>query len=256
MIGSAYSVADFAVLAAAAFLVGMRRGGLNGAAVIGVVLLATRFPAALAVGIGVPIFLYADIQATVILFRDVDWPVLGRLLVPTLVGLVVGAFLGRLLVGPLFDWVLFGIVVLAYGSLVVQRIRHDPAAEIVVPRFLTPVMGFLSGFTSMIGNLASIFVAIYFAATGTRKAQFIATSVWFFFMLNVIKLPIHLFVWRTVEPRQIVPTLVLIPVVTLGIWLGRVIVARLSEERYLRLVVVVAGLAIARYFYGLVVHSG
>lgn len=86
---------DIVVLTAAAFLVGMRRAGVQGPAVLAVALMASHFTAAASVGISVVIFLYADIQATAMLFRDVDWRLLGRLLVPTLAGIAVAALVGR-----------------------------------------------------------------------------------------------------------------------------------------------------------------
>lgn len=244
---------DMVVLGATAFLVGMRRGGVNGAAVLGVIILAGHFTAAASVGIGVLIFLYADVQATVLLVRDVDWRTLGRLLVPTVIGLAVAALIGQRLPTGIFEWVLFAIILMAYIGMIVQRAHRTRNTNRRLPWYVTPVAGFLSGFTSMIGNLASVFVAIYFAATGAMKAQFIATSVWFFFALNLIKLPIHIWGWKTLTPEMLPKTLILIPLVTLGIWLGRIIVKRMSEETYWRFVIVVAGAAVLRYLYVLVV---
>jgi uncharacterized protein len=248
-----FATTDMAVLAVTAFLVGMRRGGVNGAAVLAVIILASHFPGTSAVGIGVLIFLYADVQATVLLFRNVDWKVLWKLLGPTVVGLGVAALIGNRLPSVVFEWVLFGIILCAYVGMVLQRARRYRDAGRRLPGWVTPLAGFLSGFTSMIGNLASVFVAVYFAATGTLKAQFIATSVWFFFAMNLIKLPVHIWGWKTLTAEMLPGTLVLIPVVTLGIWSGRIIVRRMSETTYWQFVIVVAGAAVLRYLFVLVI---
>jgi len=243
---------DMVVLGLTGFLVGMRRGGIQGAAVIAVTILASRFTAAASVGIAVVIFLYADVQATIILVKDVDWRLLGRLLVPTIIGIGVAVPVGRLLTGPVFEWVLFGIILVAYASLIAQRVsasrRNERRGS---SSFVTLTAGFLSGFTSMIGNLASIFIVIYFSDAGSRKEQFIATSVWFFFVVNLIKLPIHIWVWRTLSLEMVVRTLILIPIVTLGILAGRVLTSALKEETYWRFVVGMAGLGVVRYAAGL-----
>lgn len=240
---------DIIVLSAAAFLVGMRRAGVQGPAVLAVALMASHFTAAASIGISVVIFLYADVQATFMLFRDVDWRLLGRLLVPTVVGIAVAAVVGRSLPPVAFGWILFVLLLLAYGSLLYQHARHGGVvAPEKAPPFLTPVAGFLSGFTTMIGNLASIFVLIYFATIGAKKDAFIATSVLFFFSINLIKLPIHIWMWETISGPAVVRTLFLIPVVTIGFVVGRLIVARLSEAVYWRFVIVIAGLALLRYF--------
>ena len=244
-----FAPTDLIVLAVAAFLVGMRRAGVQGPAVLAVVLMASHFTAAASIGVAVVIFLYADIQATILLFGDVDWGLLVRLLIPTVVGIVVAALVGRSLPGEAFEWILFTLVLLAYGSLLYQHVRHGGVVQPeYVPSFVTPLAGFLSGFTTMIGNLASVFVLIYFATIGAKKDTFIATSVLFFFAVNLIKLPIHIWVWKTISGPAAARTLFLIPVVTIGFLTGRLIVRRLSEQVYWRFVTVIAGLALIRYF--------
>ena len=59
-------------------------------------------------------------------------------------------------------------------------------------------MGLLSGFTSMIGNLAGSFADIYFLAMRLPKNEFIGTAAWLFFIINVFKLPFHIFIWKIV----------------------------------------------------------
>jgi hypothetical protein len=243
---------DMLVLGASGLFVGMRRSGVQGGAVLAVVLLASHFSAAASVGITVVVFLLADIQVTAILFPKVDWRLLGKLLGPTLLGLAVGVLFGSLIAGPLFEWVLFAIILSAYAGLLYQRSGSTPEVEREAHPVLTLVAGFLSGFTSMVGNLASLFVAVYFAAIGSKKEKFIATSAWFFFTINLIKLPIHIWVWDTIRWDVVLTTLIIIPVVSLGIWLGRVIVTRLEERGYWRFVLVVVGVGILHYFYGLV----
>lgn len=141
------------------------------------------------------------------------------------------------------------LILLAYGSLLFQHARRGGVvAPERVPVYVTPLAGFLSGFTTMIGNLASVFVLVYFATIGTRKDTFSATSVVFFFSVNLIKLPIHIWMWRTISGPAVVRTLFLIPVVTIGFFVGRLIVASLSEAVYWRFVIAGAGLALLRYF--------
>lgn len=241
-----------AILAASGLLVGLRRGGVQGAALLAVILLASQFSAAASVGITVVIFLFADVQATVILFPNVEWRLLRRLLAPTVVGLAAGALVGRLIPGRLFEWVLFGIILTAYAGLLYQRRGSLPQSAGSAHPLVTFVAGFLSGFTSMIGNLASLFVALYFALIGSKKETFIATSAWFFFTINVIKLPIHIWVWETLSWDAVITSLLVIPLVSLGIWLGRIIAKRLAEETYWRFVVIMVGLGVLRYFYDLV----
>ena len=248
----AFASWDMVILGAAGFFVGMRRGGVQGGAVLAVVLLASHFSPAASVGITVVVFLLADVQVTALLFPGVDWRLLRQLLGPTVVGLAVGVLFGRFISGRIFEWVLFAIIMSAYGGLLYQRAGSISEVERNAHPVFTLVAGFLSGFTSMVGNLASLFVAVYFASIGSRKEKFIATSAWFFFTINLIKLPIHIWVWNTLRWDVVLMTLIVIPLVSLGIWLGRHIVTRLEERGYWRFVVVVVGLGILHYFYQLI----
>jgi uncharacterized protein len=240
---------DMLALGAAAFLVGMRRGGVQGPEVLGVIVLAARFTAIASVGIAVLIFLYADVQATVLLFRRVDWRALRRLLAPVVAGIAVGALVGRLMPVRVFEWVFFGILATSYIALVRQHFARRSAAWRPVPGYLAPVTGALMGLTSMIGNMASLFVALYFAAIRAPKESFIATSAWLFFLLNAVKLPVHIWGWRTLTWEMLLKTLILFPLVSAGIWLGRVIVRHMAEPVYWRFVVVMVGLALVRFLF-------
>lgn len=249
---SGFSPEGIAVVVTAAFLVGLRRGGLNGAAMLGIIVLVSHFEPPLSVGLGVVISIFSDIQATVVLFRDVDWRTLGSLLIPTLIGLAAGAWVGTLFSTVVFEWIMFFVILLAYVTMIVHRMNRARGHAPPVPGFITPIAGFMSGVASMIGNLASIFVSVFFAARGATKANFIATSIWYFFVLNIVKIPVHFFVWNSLTVELLIRMLFVLPVAAIGIWTGRRIVARLSEVVYWRMVVIVAGLATLRYLYVLV----
>lgn len=240
-----FTLADFLVMGSAAVLVGMRRGGITGPAIVAVVLLGLQFPPGTSIGIGVVLFLHADIQAVPGVVRDVQWRTLASLVAPTLVGIALGAWAGRAAGGPALEWALLVLVTLAFVAMVRQRFGNGPPQS--PPSWIALPAGLMLGFTTMIGNLASAFVAVYFAAIRAGKREFIATTVFFFFVVNLIKLPVHIFVWKTVTPAMIAATLILVPCSTVGIVIGRAIVRRMREEVYWRFVVIVTALAIARY---------
>ena len=51
-------------------------------------------------------------------------------------------------------------------------------------------MGLVAGFGTMVGNAAGPVMTIYLISRGLRKQEFIGTSAWFFFIVNLSKLPI------------------------------------------------------------------
>ena len=233
-----------------AVCVGMRRGGIQGAAVLAVALLGAAFPPTTAIGIAVVVFLTADLQAVVLFARQVNWSLLLRLLIPIVAGIAVAAVVGAYLPTTAFEWILLGLMVIAFAGMLYQKRRGVAAPPNAAVGPIAAGFGFLSGFTSMIGNLSSVFVAIFFAVVKSEKTVFIATTAWLFFLGNLIKLPIHLFVWRSLRGPEVWIALLCTPLVSVGIALGRRITRRMSERDYWNFVVIVVAVAILRYSVG------
>jgi uncharacterized membrane protein YfcA len=99
------------------------------------------------------------------------------------------------------------------------------------------VMGLLAGFSTMIGNLAGPFADLYFLAMRLPKNHFIGTAAWLFFIVNIFKLPFHIFVWQTITWDTLKIDLWLLPVVVIGLVLGVRLVSRLQEVRYRKIVI-------------------
>ena len=84
----------------------------------------------------------------------------------------------------------------------------------------------------MIGNLAGPVSNIYFLAMRFPKNEFIGTAAWLFFIINVFKLPFHIFVWGTVTKQTLVLNFTLIPIVIIGFFTGTYLVKRISNANY------------------------
>jgi uncharacterized membrane protein YfcA len=93
-------------------------------------------------------------------------------------------------------------------------------------------MGLLTGFTSMIGNLAGGFSNVYFISMRVLKNSFIGTAAWMFLLLNLFKLPFHIWVWKTVTFSTFKLNLVLVPVIAGGFYLGVFLVRKLNEKGF------------------------
>lgn len=246
-----FNTVELIVLALSSFLVGLRRGGLQGGGIIAVALMVSQFGAAEAVGISVVIFICADLQAIFLFIKDLDAKLLLKFMIPTSFGLAAAALLGPYLPESLYKWILFSLLLITYGTQILHDRMDFKLDSATHQLLLTLVFGFLSGFTSMIGNLSSIFIAIFFATIRSTRDTFIATSIWFFFVVNMIKLPVHLFYWHSMEFNALYRILIFIPLITGGIFLGRFISRSLSEKSYWRFVTVMSGVGILRFAAGM-----
>jgi len=74
------------------------------------------------------------------------------------------------------------------------------------------------------------------------KNEFIGTAAWLFFIINVFKLPFHIFVWKTINKETLVLNSVMIPILILGFYIGTRIVKLISNINYRRFILFVTAL--------------
>jgi uncharacterized membrane protein YfcA len=64
------------------------------------------------------------------------------------------------------------------------------------------------------------------------KNTFIGTGAWFFLINNLIKLPFHIWVWKTITPVALSLDMIAIPAILIGAWLGIRITRLFSDSMY------------------------
>ena len=139
----------------AAFILGAAKSGLKGMGVVIVTLMAFAFGAKASTGILLPLLIFADILAVSYYNRHAKWKYLLRFLPWMLVGVVVGAYLGKDLPEEIFK---NGMAIIILVSVIIMFAweRYDKS-NIPDKIWFAGSMGFTAGFTTMIGNLAGAF---------------------------------------------------------------------------------------------------
>ena len=94
----------------------------------------------------------------------------------------------------------------------------------------------------MVGNLAGAFSNIYFLAIRLPKNEFIGTSAWLFFIINLFKVPFHVWSWGTINLTSVQISLSLIPGVVIGFGLGVFMVKKINNDKYRQLILLLTGL--------------
>jgi uncharacterized membrane protein YfcA len=99
-------------------------------------------------------------------------------------------------------------------------------------------MGLISGFTTMLGNLAGAFSNIYFLAMHMLKNDFIGTAAWVFLVINFFKLPFQVLFWKNITSSTLRIDLYILPTLVIGFWGGVKIVAKIRDESYRKIVII------------------
>jgi uncharacterized membrane protein YfcA len=95
--------------------------------------------------------------------------------------------------------------------------------------------GFSSGVTSTIAHAAGPVMQMYLLPTGLAKAQFAATSVYFFLFLNTIKLIPFAMLGRF-NSEQLTANLWMVPILPVGVLIGFGLVRIMPEHVYTRFI--------------------
>ena len=202
---------------------------------LNVTLMAIVFGGKASTGIVLPLLCFADILAVLYYHRHAQWPLFWRLVPWMAIGILIGVFTGKDLNEAYFRKIMAIIIILTAIIMIVMEWRKT----IILPgnKLFTAGMGLVSGFTTMLGNLAGAFSNIYFLAMQLSKNDFIGTAAWVFLAMNFFKLPFQVFYWKNITAATLATDLLLLPAMAIGFWAGLKIVSKIKDDSYRRLVI-------------------
>jgi uncharacterized membrane protein YfcA len=80
------------------------------------------------------------------------------------------------------------------------------------------------------------------------KNDFIGTAAWVFLVINLFKLPFQVFYWKNITAISLQTGLLLLPALALGFWAGLKIVAKIKDDNYRKVVIVLTLIGAAVIF--------
>lgn len=231
------TITGFSIAFFATVLLGMGKSGIKGIGVVIVLLMAFVFGSKQSTGVLLPLMIIADIVAVIYYHRHTQWMYLKKLLPSMFIGVLIGVWVGNFISEVLFKQIMAVFILITVVFMFVMEKKK--MSEIPSNRLFSNGIGLISGLTSMIGNLAGSFTNIYFLAMRLPKNQFIGTAAWMFFIINVFKLPFHIFVWKTVTINSFKTDVLLIPGIAIGFLLGITILKRVNNTLYRKFIFIV-----------------
>lgn len=231
---------QWVLLALSGLLIGMAKTGLSGVGMMVVPILANAFGGRPSVGLLLPILIFADVFAVTWYNRHADWKHILRLLPWAFAGIVVATVVGKSISDQSFNRLLAAMVLGGIAILVWRDVRSEKM-QIPKSRGFAAGLGLLGGFSTMIGNAAGPVMALYLLSMRLPKNVYIGTGAWFFFIVNVSKVPLHIWSWKTITLNSFLLDVLLIPTIAAGAFLG-IWLVRLLPEKVFRIIVIVTTL--------------
>jgi len=222
---------EWAVFLGCAVLIGMSKTGVPNIGTFTVPIFALLFGAKTSTGVVLPMLCFADLLAVIyyrkkfhrdLVFKPMPW---------ALMGLVTGLFAGHLVPQSEFKVLMAVCILLGIATMVSTR-RPERARVLTESVFFAPVLGFLLGFSTMVGNTAGPLLVVYLLAMRLPKFAFVATGAWFIMILNYLKIPLQAFVWNNLSWEGLLLDVMAIPFILVGGVLGIYIVRILPEQQF------------------------
>ncbi len=218
----------------AALSVGISKAGFGGVGVIQVYLMAELFGKS-SVGVLLPMLVVADLMVFPAYRRHGSWPPVWKLLWPALIGMVGGFFL--------LDWMpeafakpLIGGIILSMAALQLVRKWRPKAFQVFAEsKGYGAGAGVVAGFATMVANAAGPVFQLFLISRQIPKMELVGIGVRFFLLVNLIKLPFTGGLGMTTA-HSLLFNLKLVPIIFLGVWLGKWLLVRVSQLWFERLV--------------------
>lgn len=230
----------FFLAALAVLMVSISKSGFGGAmGSLSAPLLIMVTPPKLALTILLPLFMVADVIVCY------TWRKHGHRMI--IAAMIIGGVAGTALGWVFFRWIDDGTLRMLIGSLAIfTALRYGwnhyspappPAPIPLLPeRIWKRAAGWCTaaGFASFVSLTGGIPAQIYLLPFGLTRQVFVGTLVWFFLCINIAKVPFF-FELGLFNLNTLIVSSLLLPVLPLGIFLGRYLNQRLSDTLFYHL---------------------
>jgi uncharacterized protein len=229
------SSGNWMLILLSAFIIGLSKAGLKGIDMMNITIMAIVFGGKASTGIVLPLLCIADIMAVFYYNRHAQWTHFWKLMPWMIIGILTGVFIGMDLNEDIFRKIMASIIVLTI--VLVLLLEFNRKMRIPASRPFVISMGLIAGFTTMLGNLAGAFSNVYFLAMRVPKNNFIGTAAWVFLVINFFKLPFQVVYWKNINGSTLLTDLMLLPAMIAGFWTGIMIVSRIQNLNYRKVVI-------------------
>lgn len=240
------------LLMVVAALCGIAKTALPGAATIAVALCTMVLPAKESTGAILLMLMTGDLLAVWSYRRDADFRMLRRLVPAVLAGVGAGALFLHLASNDSTRRLIGAVLLLLVAITLAQRrsasrapddasaAREEPgapAAPAAGSRSARLIYGGLAGFTTMVANAGGPVTSMYFLACRYPVKAFLGTTAWFFFLVNLVKLPLSVSA-GLVNPATLTLGALCAPIVIVSALAGRRLADRMDQRVFEPIIIV------------------
>lgn len=207
--------------------------------------MAVALTPTVAAGFSVPLLIFGDLIALAIYRQHVKWSLIVRLIPGLLVGFALTAAMfafadittvgrvvgGLILISAILEWI---------------RMRGGLETPVTQPttknRIIASFFGVLAGVTTLAANAGGAAMSLYLVRMRVPMLVFMGTSVWFFFLLNVSKVPFVVGL-GLVTPESLMIGALFAPLTAVGAFVGVKVFRRMDQAVFVRVALALSAVA-------------
>ena len=217
--------------------IGLSKAGFSGVTAVIIPVIALIFGAKESTGLNLPLLCFADILAVAYYHQHTKWSYILKLLPWTLAGFAAALLVAQIVPEQAFRYlmggsILAGLIVMVWND---RKKKDTPPPS---AWWFSALFGIAGGFTTTIGNIAGPIMSVFLLSMRLPKNNFVGTASWFFLIVNFLKLPIQLFIWKNITPQTALFDLTLVPVVIVGGIVGIILVKKISEPIFRKTIMI------------------
>ena len=205
-------------------------------AILATFFLTTVFTPKFTLAVTVPIMFAGDLFPIIRYRKSIHYQSLLKILPWAGLGIALGAFIGPFINDEAFKTII-GVLILLMGILIVLHSNGLVHYSSIKNPIIGRVLGIMLGFASIIGNAAGSIASIYFVGQKLNKFGFIGTNALLSAVNNFVKIIVFVFIWKIVTPVTALISLIMVPVILLGILLSTIFITHIPERIY-RIVII------------------
>jgi uncharacterized membrane protein YfcA len=222
-------------------LVGVTKTAIGGLGLLCAALIAQVMPAKESTGVLLMLFMTGDLFAIGVYKKHVEWKLLKTLIWPVLFGIITGAFYLFYSTDNSLKRTIGTVVVFLVALYPISQYwqRHNEDISIRFPKTLRVFLGTAAGFMSMVANSGGPPMTIYLLLRRNTVLNFLGNSAWFFFIVNITKLPFALAL-GLLDFNSLQYILPAMPMVALGALIGKKIISLINQQLFQNITLVTA----------------
>ena len=237
------------ILALYSFSMGLERSGIRSVNMITVPTVFASLGPMAALGYTQPIVVISNCFSVARYWRDTDWHIIRSTFIAMVVGIGAGFAIGSNISTHAFKITVGCILITCMCFAIYSDLQKRHLKNMRVIIVLGWLFAALTGLSSTLGASGGPVILAYLLMLNMPKDKLIGTSAFFCFLVDIVKLPLYIFLWHNITRVTFITSLLMSPLIVLGFVLGLFFVKKFTNQSYRVFILAISFVSAIRLFF-------